>query len=195
VISKDAKAVALLALVVLATGLPFVRRAYFVDDYYFVTMAKGILQHPWRPYDFKSDDAGIGNVAWERGQRPRMVNPPVFHYFLAGVRHLRNGFFERVKVHHYEIDQLDLVLHRLRKMVGLVAARQEAAMNFRVQRLHAALHDFGEACVLAHLGDGQAFFGEELRGATGRNQFVTETLDKGGREFDEAAFIAHGEEG
>ena len=84
-ISKDAKAIGLLALIALATELPFVHRAYFVDDYYFVTMAKGILQHPWRPYDFKSDDAGLGNVAWERGQRPRMVNPPVFHYYLAGV--------------------------------------------------------------------------------------------------------------
>ena len=83
--TKDSKAIALLTLVVLATGLPFVRRAYFVDDYYFVTMARGILQNPWRPYDFKSDDAGIGNVAWERGQRPRMVNPPLFHYYLAGV--------------------------------------------------------------------------------------------------------------
>jgi 4-amino-4-deoxy-L-arabinose transferase-like glycosyltransferase len=85
VISKDAKALGLLALIVLATGLPFVHRPYFVDDYYFVTMAKGILQNPWRPYDFKSDDAGIGNVGWERGQRPRMVNPPLFHYYLAGV--------------------------------------------------------------------------------------------------------------
>src|SRR5260221_6946621 len=83
--SRDARALVLLAGVVLATTLPFIQRAYFVDDYYFVTMAKGILQNPWRPYDFKSDDAGIGNVAWERGQRPRMVNPPLFHYFLAGV--------------------------------------------------------------------------------------------------------------
>jgi len=83
--TRDLKAVFVLALVVLATTLPFVRRAYFVDDYYFVTMAKGILRNPWRPYDFKSDDAGIGNVAWERGQRPRMVNPPLFHYYLAGV--------------------------------------------------------------------------------------------------------------
>src|ERR1017187_4394866 len=82
--AKDVKAIGLLGLIVLVTGLPFVRRAYFVDDYYFVTMAKGILQSPWRPYDFKSDDAGIGNVAWERGQRPRMVNPPLFHYYLAG---------------------------------------------------------------------------------------------------------------
>ena len=82
---KDLKSIGILFAVVLATSLPFVRRAYFVDDFYFVTMAKGILQNPWRPYDFKSDDAGIGNVGWERGQRPRMVNPPLFHYFLAGV--------------------------------------------------------------------------------------------------------------
>src|SRR5438132_2517709 len=83
--STDRRALLLLSLVVLATSLPFVGRAYFVDDYYFVTMAKGILSNPWRPYDFKSDDAGIANVGWERGQRPRMVNPPLFHYGLAGV--------------------------------------------------------------------------------------------------------------
>jgi len=83
--SRDVKALLLLAGVVLATALPFVHRAYFVDDYYFVTMAKGILQNPWRPYDFKSDDAGIANVAWERGHQPRMVNPPLFHYGLAGL--------------------------------------------------------------------------------------------------------------
>src|SRR5882672_8543023 len=83
--SRDARALLILSAVVLGTSLPFVHRAYFVDDYYFVTMAKGILASPWRPYDFKSDDAGIGKVGWERGQRPRMVNPPLFHYFLAGV--------------------------------------------------------------------------------------------------------------
>src|SRR5437016_3987416 len=82
---RDTRALVILTLLALGTALPFVDRAYFVDDYYFVTMAKGILANPWRPYDFKSDDAGIGNVAWERGQRPRMVNPPLFHYFLAGV--------------------------------------------------------------------------------------------------------------
>src|SRR5207302_8246577 len=83
--TSDVRAVLLLSLIILATSLPFVHRAYFVDDYYFVTMAKGILANPGRPYDFKSDDAGIGNVGWKRGQRPRMVNPPLFHYCLAGV--------------------------------------------------------------------------------------------------------------
>jgi dolichyl-phosphate-mannose-protein mannosyltransferase len=83
--SRDRRALIILTGLILITSLPFVNRAYFVDDYYFVTMAKGILANPWRPYDFKSDDAGIANVGWERGQRPRMVNPPLFHYYLAGV--------------------------------------------------------------------------------------------------------------
>jgi 4-amino-4-deoxy-L-arabinose transferase-like glycosyltransferase len=66
-------------------SLPFVQRAYFVDDYYHVTMARGILDHPARPYDFLSEDNGHQAIGWEKGQAPRMVNPPLFHYFLAGV--------------------------------------------------------------------------------------------------------------
>ncbi len=81
----DRRALLLLSLLALATSLPFINRAYFIDDFYFVTMAKGIVDNPLRPYDFKSDDAGLGNVAWERGQLPRMVNPPLLHYYLAGV--------------------------------------------------------------------------------------------------------------
>jgi 4-amino-4-deoxy-L-arabinose transferase-like glycosyltransferase len=82
---SDRKSLALLTLLLGVMTLPFVRRAYFVDDYYFVTMAKGILKRPTRPYDFVSDDAGIANPAWERGKQPRMVNPPLFHYFLAAI--------------------------------------------------------------------------------------------------------------
>lgn len=81
--AEETRAVMLLVFVTLATAFPFLQRAYFVDDYYHVTMARGLLSHPLRPYDFKADDEGHQNVAWERGQAPRMVNPPVFHYFLA----------------------------------------------------------------------------------------------------------------
>lgn len=70
---------------VLGTTLPFIRRAYFVDDHYFVAIARGILAHPTRPYDFKSDDAGLQVVGWQRGEKPRMVNPLLFHYYLAAV--------------------------------------------------------------------------------------------------------------
>lgn len=79
------RALMLLTLVVLGSAFPFVSRAYFVDDYYHVSMAKGILEHPLRPYDFRSADAGHNNKAWEEHEAPRMVNPPLFHYYLAGV--------------------------------------------------------------------------------------------------------------
>jgi len=83
--TRDQRALLVLVGVVLLTTLPFINRAFFVDDYYFVKMAQGILEHPLRPYDFRADDAGKENLAWERGQAPRMVNPPLFHYYLAMV--------------------------------------------------------------------------------------------------------------
>jgi 4-amino-4-deoxy-L-arabinose transferase-like glycosyltransferase len=46
-------------------------------------MAKGLWERPLRPYDFLADDAGPGNAGWERGQPPRMVNPPAHHYLMA----------------------------------------------------------------------------------------------------------------
>jgi hypothetical protein len=64
-------------------GAPFVGRAFFVDDNYQMLMARGILDHPLRPYDFKADDNGRDNAGWERGQPPRMVNPPLHHYILG----------------------------------------------------------------------------------------------------------------
>lgn len=82
--SEHGRSLLLISFVVTATSFPFLQRAYFVDDFYHVTMAKGILEHPTRPYDFRADDAGHDNIAWERGQAPRMVNPPLFHYYLAG---------------------------------------------------------------------------------------------------------------
>lgn len=46
-------------------------------------MARGILEHPFRPYDFRTDDNGVNLPGWEPGGFPRMVNPPLFHYTLA----------------------------------------------------------------------------------------------------------------
>lgn len=64
-------------------GAPFVGRAFFVDDNYQMLMARGTWEHPLRPYDFKADDNGRDNAGWEKGQPPRMVNPPLHHYILG----------------------------------------------------------------------------------------------------------------
>jgi hypothetical protein len=70
-------------LLALALALPFLGRAYFVDDHYHLQMAEGLLRHPARPYDFLADDDGVANAGWERGKPPRMVNPPLHHYLMS----------------------------------------------------------------------------------------------------------------
>src|SRR5947209_4020398 len=82
---RDRKACLLLAVLLLSISLPFIGRAYFVDDYYHITMAEWIAHHPLRPYDFIANDEGPNNKGWERGHPPRMVNPPLFHYLMAAV--------------------------------------------------------------------------------------------------------------
>lgn len=67
----------LLAFVVL---LPFLRRAFSIDDYLFIRMAQQILRHPFDPYGF--------SVNWSVTSQPMSVvmqNPPLNGYFIAGI--------------------------------------------------------------------------------------------------------------
>jgi len=63
--------------------LPFSNRAFLIDDEYHFTVAKQILEHPLRPYDFKADELGGEMNGWNRGETPWLINPPLMHYFLA----------------------------------------------------------------------------------------------------------------
>ncbi len=73
----------LIFLVPLFLSLPFINRAYFVDDNYFVEIATWLTSHPLEPYDFRADDAGLQNRGWEEDGFVRMVNPLLHHYYLA----------------------------------------------------------------------------------------------------------------
>jgi hypothetical protein len=72
-------------LVPLFLALPFLQRAYFVDDSYFVEIASWLKDHPGQPYHFHADDAGPQNRGWEENGFVRMVNPLLHHYYLAGL--------------------------------------------------------------------------------------------------------------
>jgi hypothetical protein len=73
----------------LLLGAPFVGRAFFVDDNYQMLMARGTMEHPLRPYDFKADDNGLANSGWDPGQPPRMVNPPLPSLYARSVFKMR----------------------------------------------------------------------------------------------------------
>ncbi|MCG3205264.1 MAG: hypothetical protein KCHDKBKB_01983 [Elusimicrobia bacterium] len=67
----------------LLLALPFLGRAYFVDDSYFVEIASWLKDQPTLPYHFRTDDAGLQNRGWEENGFVRMVNPLAHHYYLA----------------------------------------------------------------------------------------------------------------
>ena len=56
------------------------------------------------------------------------------------------------------------------EIVGMIAAREDAAVDFRMERLDAAVHHFGEAGHVADVDHRQARIGQRLRGSAGRDQ-------------------------
>jgi hypothetical protein len=77
------KTALLVFLLPLLLALPFINRAYFVDDHYFVEIATWLKAHPSLPYHFRADDAGPQNRGWEENGFVRMVNPLAHQYYLA----------------------------------------------------------------------------------------------------------------
>jgi len=99
---------------------------------------------------------------------------------VGAARHRR---LEGVEVHHDQVDRCDAVrLHRT-GMRLLVAPRQDAAVDLRMQRLDPAVHDLGKAGVCRDLGDRDAGRAQGLGGAAGR-QDLDVARRKGAAELD-----------
>ena len=81
---------------------------------------------------------------------------------------------EGIEVHHQKIDRDDVV-QRHDAFVD-AASSEQPAVDARVQSFDAAVHDFGKAGVLRHLGDGDALFNEQTGSAAGREQVDAATL-------------------
>ena len=81
---------------------------------------------------------------------------------------------------------------------GLLAIRDNAdhaaAMDLRMQRLHPAVHHFGEAGHLGDVADANARFRQRLAGASGRDELDSLRRQRT-RELDEARLVGNGNEG
>ena len=123
------------------------------------------------------DDRHIGVVLGRRAQHGRAAYVDVLdrgRVVAAGAAHL----LERVEVDDREVDRADAVRLHGRRVPGVVADRQQAAMHGRVQRLDAAVHDLGEAGQVGYVARSNARRGDGLRRAAGRNE-----LDLHGRQL------------
>ena len=95
---------------------------------------------------------------------------------------------ERIEVDDDEIDQLDPLRPDRLEIVGTVAAREDAAVDLRVQRLDPAVHHLGKAGDVRDVGDRQPGLGDGLRRSAGRDE-----LDAAGgepaREVDQPGLV------
>ncbi len=104
----------------------------------------------------------------------------------------RGRRLERIEVHDQQIDRRDLVL-RHHRIVDAAPAEQ-AAVHLRVQRLDAAVHDFGKAGQRRDVGDRHAALAQRRGAAAGRDQRDAERIESV-REIDEAGLVGNAEQG
>ena len=66
-----------------------------------------------------------------------------------------------IEIHHQQVDRSDVMLSQGLHMLGVVAARQQPAMNARVQRLDPAVEHFRKTSVLSDFAHRQAGLGKQ----------------------------------
>src|SRR5260370_4086643 len=79
-------------------------------------------------------------------------------------------------------------------MFGVVANRQQSAMDFGMQGLDPTVHHFREASQVRHVADLEAGLGECSRGAPGGDELDAEALQPPG-ERDQSDLVGYRNEG
>ena len=100
---------------------------------------------------------------------------------------------KRIEVHHHEVDRLDARGADRLHVLGKVAAREQAAVDLRMQGLYPAVEHLGEAGVGGHLGHRHALLLQELGGAAGGEQLDAESGERA-CELDDARLVRDADE-
>ena len=107
------------------------------------------------------------------------------------IRTCGDGCFERVKVHHQQVDRTDIVFFHCRHVPGIAATRKNTAVNFRVQRFYATVHHFGKAGMVGNVDHIDPGIAHRPGGAAG-GQDLNPLAGKKFRQFHESGFIGNG---
>ena len=114
------------------------------------------------------DNRDMGMVLGRRADHRRPADVDILDDGVAlGAAH--HGVEERIEVDHDEVDRGDVMRVHRRDMVGIVADREEPAMNLRVERLHPPVHHLREAGQVGDVADLGAELAQPGRGAAGRD--------------------------
>ena len=102
----------------------------------------------------------------------------------AGRYALRRRGFKGIEIHDHQIDRSDAVLLRLLLILGVIAAVQQPAVHFRMQRFHAPAQHFRPARELGDVFDGHSCLAQQLRRAAGRQYLDLQRRQPPGKLHD-----------
>ena len=119
-------------------------------------------------------DRGEVEVLRRRADHRRAADVDVLDHLVLVDAAAGRGLLERVEVHAHEVDELDLVLLRRDHVRRVVAAREQAGVELRVQRLDAPAHDLREAREVVDRADLEPGRLERLGGAAGGDELDAE---------------------
>ena len=124
----------------------------------------------------------------------RAADVDVFNRVFQRAVWLGDGGGEGVEVHAHQVDVADVVLFHSGNVIKQIAPAENAAVDFWMQRFHAAVEHFGEACIVGHFDDGNARIGQELGRAAGGEDGHAELVERAGK-FDGAGFVGKTDQG
>ena len=106
---------------------------------------------------------------------------------------LGGDFLETVEVDHHHVDGDDAVGLDGGHVFGVGAHGEDAAGDFGMHGLDAAIQHLGKSGDVADIGDGDPGIAKEARGAAGGDEFGAHA-GEGGGEFEDAGLIGDAEQ-
>src|SRR5204863_6202908 len=135
------------------------------------------------------DDGGDAAVVLRRGAQHRLAaDVDVLHRILERTLGIGDRRFERIEVHHQELNGLNARAVEGCAMLRVVRAREKPGMDARMQGLHTPIEHLGKAGIGGYLGDAEALAREELRGAAGGKELEARGAQAAG-ELDDAGLV------
>ena len=139
------------------------------------------------------DDRDVGMVLGGGADHRRTADVDILDaVVIAGAA--RHRLLERVEVDDKKIDCGDAVRGHCARVLIVGADRQQAAMDFRMQRLDAAVHHFGVSGEIGDVAHRKPGCGQRLGGAACRNELDAVSRKRAG-EIDEPGLVRHREKG
>ncbi len=130
-------------------------------------------------------------ILCRRAQHRRAADIDVLDRLVERMSRVGGHLFERIQIDHQQIDRRDFML--LHHGGVDIRAAEQAAVDFRMQGLDPAVHDFRKAGDPADLGHVEAGIAQRPRGAAGGNQLGPARAQRP-RQIDQPGFVGDAEQ-